>query len=103
MQRQDFNWKDIEPLEQYHGGEAPIAPIAYSPEYVEIMNYFRAIYVKNEISERAFALTQEVLMLNQGNYTAWHFRRKLLHELKKDVGEEMGWLNGIGVRMEKNY
>ena len=25
-------WKDVEPTEQYEGGPAPIAPIAYSAE-----------------------------------------------------------------------
>jgi hypothetical protein len=39
-------WADVEPLEQYEGGPAPIAPINYSPEYVDLMNYFRAIFHK---------------------------------------------------------
>ena len=42
-------------------------------------------------------------MLNQGNYAAWSYRRKLLHELGKDLGAEMAWLNSIALVMQKNY
>ena len=37
-------WDDISPIEQYEGGPAPIAPINYAEDYVEIMGYFRAIF-----------------------------------------------------------
>ena len=67
-------WKDIEPVEQYEGGAAPIAPIPYPPAYVEVMSYFRAILKTGEISPRAFALTEEVIGQSQGNYTAWFYR-----------------------------
>ena len=93
-----------------------MAPIAYSAECriscnficsflfsiiidKEVMGYFRAIFTAKEISERAFELTKETIELNQGNYTAWHFRRQLLHELKKDLTQEIMWLNAIGVEM----
>lgn len=36
-------WNDIEPVEQYEGGVAPIAPLPYSAAYVEVMGYFRAV------------------------------------------------------------
>jgi len=42
-------------------------------------------------------LTKEVILINQGCYSAWHFRRKLLFELKKDLGDEIVWLNEIGL------
>ena len=70
---------------------------------VEVLSYFRAIYSKKEVSERAFELTEEVIGLSQGNYTAWTFRRELLHKLGKDLGEEIGWLNSIAKSLEKNY
>lgn len=69
----------------------------------EVMGYFRTVFIAQEMSERALALTTETIMLNQGNYTAWHFRRKLLHELGKDLAMEILWLNSIGLQMEKNY
>lgn len=87
-------WKDITPIEQYPGGVAPIAPIPYPKHYVEVMGYFRAIFAKEEVSERAFNLTSRVIELSSGNYTAWFYRRKLLDLLNKPLAEEMEWLRG---------
>ena len=50
-------WHDIEPIEQYEGGAAPIAPIPYPKDYAEVMGYLRAVLKKEEVSERAFILT----------------------------------------------
>jgi len=69
----------------------------------EVMGYFRALFVSKEVSERALELTAETIMLSQGNYTAWHWRRSLLHQLGKDLGQEIIWLNTIGLGMEKNF
>jgi hypothetical protein len=46
------------------------------------MGYFRALFQRNEISERAFNLTKEVVQHNAGNYSAWFYRRRLIDELK---------------------
>ena len=59
------------------------------------MGYFRALFHKNEISERAFNLTTEVIRMNPGNYSAWHYRRVLLDELKLPLSDEMEFLNEI--------
>jgi len=67
------------------------------------MGYFRAIYSTEEVSERALALTAETIQLNQGNYTAWYYRRKLLFELHKNLDGEIAWLNSIGLAMQKNF
>ena len=67
------------------------------------MNYFRAIYHKQEISKRAFDLTTETIMMNPGNYTAWYFRRKLIDELKLPLADEIEYLNSVGLDLEKNY
>ena len=96
-------WSDIEPIEQYEGGVAPIAPIPYPQDYKEVLGYFRAILNKNEISKRAFDLTEEVIKLNSGNYTAWFYRRKCLDELNLSLEDEMKWLQACGLSMEKNY
>jgi protein farnesyltransferase/geranylgeranyltransferase type-1 subunit alpha len=38
-----------------------------------------------------------------GNYTAWHYRRFLIDELKLPLIEEMDYLRKIGPEYEKNY
>jgi protein farnesyltransferase/geranylgeranyltransferase type-1 subunit alpha len=67
------------------------------------MGFFRAILAKQEISDRAFQLTKEVIRFSQGNYAAWAYRRKLIDALKCPLSEEFDWLNSIGLDMEKNY
>ena len=99
----DDIWHDLEPIEQYEGGQAPIAPIPYPAQYTEVMGYFRAILAKQEVSERAFWLTTEVIDHSQGNYGAWAYRRKMLDELKMDLGKEFEWLRSKGKELEKNY
>ena len=96
-------WDDVEPLEQYEGGPAPIAPIPYTPQYTEVMSYFRAILKKEEASERALKLTQEVIYFSEGHYTAWYYRRILLEKLDIPLASEMDWLRKIGLAKEKNF
>jgi len=96
-------FSDVTPLEQYEGGLAPIAPIHYSEEYSTTMGYFRAILKAQEKSQRAFDLTKSVIKMSTGNYTAWHYRRVLLDELKIPLTAEMDYLREIGLDYEKNY
>jgi len=56
------------------------------------MSYFRAVLKVEEVSDRAFRLTQRVITLSNGNYTAWYYRRKLLEELGLSLEDEMKWL-----------
>jgi protein farnesyltransferase/geranylgeranyltransferase type-1 subunit alpha len=49
---------------------------------------------KEEISNRALELTEEVIGLSSGNYTAWHYRRKLIDKLGHPLELEMNWLRG---------
>lgn len=53
----DGLWDDLEPVEQYEGGRAPIAAIDYKADYEEVLGYFRAVLKRQEVSERAFLLT----------------------------------------------
>jgi protein farnesyltransferase/geranylgeranyltransferase type-1 subunit alpha len=71
---------DVTPIEQ-NDGEHPVCSIAYSPVFVESMNYLRAILKADERSERALQLTTQCLQLNPANYTVWHFRRRCLYAL----------------------
>merc|ERR1712216_336152 len=96
------SWKDVVPIAQ-DDGPAPVVSIQYSSDFRQIMGYFRAILQSNELSERALALTKEVIRVNAGNYTAWHFRRQCLVALKKDLRVEMEFLNNLADENPKNY
>ena len=53
-------WNDLEPLPQF-SEDVEILKIDYDPATKELNDYFRAILHKNEISERAYELTKEVI------------------------------------------
>ena len=75
-------WADVEPIEQYDADTDPgICKIEYTYDFNYNMKYFRAIIHKNEISRRALELTQEVIKVNYGCYTAWLWRRKCLDQI----------------------
>jgi len=95
-------WDDITPLEP-HEGPNPIVPIAYTDEFKETMNYFRAILQKDERSERAWTLTEDVIDQNPANYTAWYYRRLLLKDLKKDLNKELEFCSETAEDTPKNY
>lgn len=102
-QRDGGLWNDLEPVEQYEGGRAPICPIAYTNEYEEIMGYFRAVLVKNELSHRAYDLCAEVLKHNAGDYHAWGHRRRCIDALGIPYGKELAYINSVGIALEKNF
>ncbi len=56
-------WKDIIPINEF-SKEVNILKIDYDDEIKEINDYFRAILQKNEISQRAFDLSTELLEVN---------------------------------------
>lgn len=63
-------WEDVVPVPQDDGPD-PVCPIAYTADFVETMNYFRAILASDERSARALRLTNDVISKNPANYTAW--------------------------------
>jgi len=85
-QHPDFDWSDVEPLQQYEG-KFPILDIKYSMKCIspknsdnlsfvldeKLMDIFRRIVHNNEISERVYYLTGEVVSAMCGSYTAWYF------------------------------
>jgi len=95
-------WQDIKPVEQ-NDGPHPICPIDYTSDFSEVMGYFRAVMHANEKSERALALTTEVIRMNPANYTAWYYRRLVLDELKSDLHSELDFTAEIAGEHPKNY
>jgi len=109
MEMEDFvsfsqrpEWKDITPIKQ-EDGPNPICAIAYAPQFSETMDYFRAILQKDERSQRALELTEEVIRLSPGNYTAWYFRRLVLEKLHVDPNKELDFVEEMAADNPKNY
>lgn len=61
-------YSDVKSLPQIDGPN-PVISIAYKNEFVETMDYIRALYKADERSPRALELTSEAIQLNSGNYT----------------------------------
>jgi len=96
------SWKDVTPVPQ-DDGPHPLAAIRYPPGFAEVHDYFRAIQQRNEFSERALALTADVIEHNSANYTAWYYRRRCLKELSWDLNEELEFADKWARDCPKNY
>lgn len=95
-------WSDVRPVPQ-DDGPTPVVPIAYTDDFREAMDYFRAVYLSDERSPRSLNLTSEVIALNAGNYTVWHFRRLILEALDADLQEELEFVENVAKENSKNY
>jgi protein farnesyltransferase/geranylgeranyltransferase type-1 subunit alpha len=97
---------DVSPILQDDGPSPPVN-IAYSPQFIDTMNYFRAFYAADERSERAFAVTAAVIALNPANYSAWHLRRLCLAvlrpKLENCLRDELSFVEGLIMESPKNY
>ena len=77
--------------------------IAYTDEFVDVFNYFRAVLKANEISERALELSESAALLNPANYTVWFYRRLLIRELNEDLRDELSFITEVINENPKNY
>ncbi|KAH1219226.1 Protein farnesyltransferase/geranylgeranyltransferase type-1 subunit alpha [Glycine soja] len=100
--RERAEWSDVTPLPQ-NDGPNPVVPIQYTEDFSQVMDYFRAVYLADERSPRALALTAEAVQFNSGNYTVWHFRRLLLESLKVDLNAELDFVERMAAGNSKNY
>ncbi|KAH6821941.1 farnesyltransferase A [Perilla frutescens var. hirtella] len=100
--RERPEWADVRPVPQ-DDGPNPVVPIAYTDEFNETMDYFRAVYLADERSPRALQLTKEAILLNSGNYTVWQFRRLILEALNADLHKELQFVDQITRANPKNY
>jgi protein farnesyltransferase/geranylgeranyltransferase type-1 subunit alpha len=99
-QRPDFS--DLSPVEQ-NDGLNPVCPIAYTPEFLDSMNYFRAILGKDERTERAFEVCTRVIKYNSACYTAWYFKRLVIEAISYDKHKEMADTYEMCKNHPKNY
>ena len=104
----------------------PLATIAYSPAYLDATSYLRALMARNEYSERAVALTADVIAMNPAHYTVWLYRVKCLKVMNsldspqpggggqprpaptatsshRWIHDELSWLNAVSRKNLKNY
>ncbi|KAI5306398.1 CAAX geranylgeranyltransferase alpha subunit [Ascosphaera pollenicola] len=80
-----------------------LVSISYPEEYIEATGYLRAVMARNEMSERALKLTEDVIALNPAHYTVWIYRARIIDALNKDLYEELAWLNKSALKHLKNY
>lgn len=95
-------WADVTPVPQ-EDGPNPVAVINYTEKFRNTFDYFRAVLKMDEKSERAFKLTTDCVALNPANYTVWYYRRILIKELKKDIPQELEFMEKVIADHPKNY
>eukprot|EP01062_Namystynia_karyoxenos_P074201 TRINITY_DN71049_c0_g1_i1.p1 TRINITY_DN71049_c0_g1~~TRINITY_DN71049_c0_g1_i1.p1 ORF type:complete len:426 (+),score=143.58 TRINITY_DN71049_c0_g1_i1:95-1279(+) len=96
------DWSDVVPLPQMDG-ERPVVAIQYSAKFQECHDYFRAVMAAGEHSQRALALTADVIACNPANYTAWKYRRDCLIAIGGDIEQELAMVQEMLGRWPKNY
>lgn len=103
MFSEDPRYADVTPLPQ-DDGPAPACPIAYTAEFKDAMDYFRALNKAQEVSQRALAVTAAVIEMNKGNYSVWHYRRHILRNLEgADLRQELTYIGDVIEGALKNY
>jgi len=98
----DNEWDDIIPIPQDDGPD-PVAKIDYTPEFIKLMDIFRAVMVLNELSPRVLYLTEQLLDLNPASYTVWQYRRACLVALNSNLDDELNFMDAFASENPKNY
>lgn len=81
---------------------APLIPISIPPDR-ETMDYYRALILSGEMSQRALTLSAAVVELNAAHYTAWQWRRDLLVSLAAPLKGELEFVTDATRAHPKNY
>jgi protein farnesyltransferase/geranylgeranyltransferase type-1 subunit alpha len=67
------------------------------------MDYFRAVTISNEKSERVLQLTEDIIDMNPAHYTIWNYRQDVLFALDSDLDKELDYIDEIAEDQIKNY
>ena len=98
----DSIYSDVIPILQNEAKDAPVA-IMYQPEFITIMNFFRAFLQENEYSNRALICCKDAIACNPANYTAWVYLRSCLEKLNCNLYDELKYCDQMGKDHPKNY
>lgn len=96
-----FDWADVEPISIK--SQTSIMDIKYTARYEEAFSYFRAMLVRDELSERSLALTADCIELQRSNFSVWYFRRRILRELTHHLSTELAFIEQVIENEPKNY
>ncbi|KAJ8662048.1 hypothetical protein O0I10_002380 [Lichtheimia ornata] len=95
-------WSDVSPVSQ-DDGPNPLVPIAYSADYREAMDYFRAISRTQEKSQRVLDLLRDIIEMNPAHYTVWQYRQDVVFGMGADLNKELDFINEMAENQAKNY
>ncbi|KAK4056797.1 CAAX geranylgeranyltransferase alpha subunit [Microbotryomycetes sp. JL221] len=95
-------WQDLVPIAQL---DAPncLVPIAYSQQYRDAMDTFRAIINVNEKSNRTLEVTEALIKLNPGHYSIWAYRAQTLLAMNANLEHELDLMDKLVKAHIKSY
>ena len=79
------------------------ACIAYGSEYKSLLRLFIALQMREERSERALLVTEQLLNINPAHYTVWEFRRECVFALNRSPVHELDFVDEFADNNPKNY
>lgn len=94
-------WADVEPISIKT--QTSIMDIKYTARYEEAFSYFRAMLVRDELSERSLELTADCIELQRSNFSVWYFRRRILRKLSHHLDGELAFVKKVIENEPKNY
>ncbi|KAH0793971.1 prenyltransferase alpha subunit [Histomonas meleagridis] len=102
LYKDDPEWADLTPIPLPKREDEPFI-IEYSPEYEDLFGYFNAILAKEEISERALKIVNDVISRHSTHYTAWWYKTKIMEKISYDPVTEMNNIDTILFDHHKSY
>lgn len=94
-------WVDVKPISIKT--ESSIMDIKYTKRYEEAFGYFRAMLVRDELSQRSLDLTADCIELQRSNFSVWYFRRRILRVLGHRLRDELAFVEKVIENEPKNY